>query len=142
MNTKHILFLLTLLLFSITAYSGYAQPAPVVIDLYAGGGMAGGDLISARNSANEFEFIGCGQRAYDDGAGGFWYWGFCQAQLEEASSVTCITQNPELLDGIDSIADSSYVTFSWSDDGEGNLSCTRIGSSTQSFYLEKSKKTK
>ena len=44
-----------------------------------------------------------------------------------------------LLDGIQSIADNSFITFSWTDDGTGALTCTRIGSSTQSFYLPKIK---
>ena len=140
MNKKHFLFLLTILLFSVTAHSGYVLSVPVVIESDATGGYAAGNMISARNSENDFEFIGCGQRATDDGAGGVYYWGFCQAQLEEASSVVCLTTNPRILDGIDSIADSSFITFSWTDDGEGNLECTRVGSSTQSFYLRKVKK--
>ena len=28
-----------------------------------------------------------------------------------------------------------FVTFSWDDDGAGNLTCNRVGFSTQSFYL-------
>jgi hypothetical protein len=35
-----------------------------------------------------------------------------------------------------STADFSFITFSWTDDGAGNLTCTRIGHSTQSFYLD------
>lgn len=133
--------MITFLLFSVTLYAGYFQPQSVTIDIdpVSGSGIASGDMISARFSENDFEFIGCGQRAFDDGAGGAYYWGFCQAQIEEATSVTCFTENSGLLDGIDSIADSSYITFSWTDDGEGNLSCYRIGTSTQSFYLKKNK---
>jgi hypothetical protein len=75
----------------------------------------------------------------EDGVGGVFHWGFCQAQLVDGAAYTCITTNPDLLDGIDSIADASYVIFSWTDDGTGNLTCTHIGSSTQSFYLAKQK---
>jgi len=138
MNVKRLLTVPALLLASSAILAGYTQPAPVTIDLDLG--FAGGDMITARNIDDDVTFIGCGQRQFDDGAGGAFSTGFCQAQVEEASAVTCFTQNAALLDGIDSVADASYITFSWTDDGEGNLTCTRIGSSTQSFYLEKGKK--
>ena len=140
MLVKKTLILLTLMLLSVAAYAGLAQPAPVTIEYYEGGGIASGDLITARNSENEFEFIGCGIRAFDDGAGGATDWGFCQASVEEEGTVTCfVIDNPELMEGINVLSDSSYVTFSWDDDGEGNLTCNRVGASTQSFYLLKSK---
>jgi len=97
-------------------------------------------MLSARNSANDSEFIGCGMRAFDDGLGGAFYTGFCQAQVLDGESVTCFTENKALLDGIQMIADNSYVTFSWVEDPvSGARTCTRIGSSTQSFYLPKDK---
>lgn len=139
MKIRRLGLLSAMLLIPVLGFSGYVQPAPVTIDADATGGIAAGDMISARNSENEFEFIGCGKRAFDDGAGGAFYTGFCQASLEDEGSVVCFTQNTALLEGINSIADSSYITFSWTDDGEGNLTCTRIGSSTQSFYLGKGK---
>lgn len=140
MLVKKTLILLTLMLLSVAAYAGLAQPAAVTIDYFEGGGIASGDLITARNSDNEFEFIGCGIRAFDDGAGGATDWGFCQASLEEEATVTCfVIDNAELMEGINVLSDSSYVTFSWDDDGEGNLTCNRVGASTQSFYLLKSK---
>lgn len=143
MKIKNILFLLALLLLSVTVYAGYVQPAPVIIDYYEGGGHAQGDMITARNSTNEFEFIGCGKRAYVDGAGGVFNWGFCQASLEEEGNVSCfVIDNPALMEGINTISDSSFISFSWEDDGEGTLTCTVIGSSTQSFYLEKGQKAK
>ena len=143
MEMKKVLILLVASLFSVTIYAGFAQPAPVMIEYYEGGGAAQGDMISARNSANEFEFIGCGIRATDDGAGGVFDWGFCQASLEETVTVTCfVYDNPELMEGINILSDSSYITFGWDDDGEGNLTCNRVGSSTQSFYLEKGQKSK
>ena len=137
MRIKRFWTLPALLLITVTAHAGLVQPAPVVIDMV--NNFAQGDLISARNSENEFELIGCGIRAYDDGGGGAWQTGFCQARLEEASSVICTTQNVALMEGINILSDSSFVTFSWTDDGFGNLTCIRIGSSTQSFYLGKGK---
>jgi len=143
MQIKNIFILLALLLLSVTVYAGYAQSVPVTIDYHAGGGSAQGDMISARNSDNEFEFIGCGIRAFDNGVGGVYGWGFCQAALEEGGEVACfVNDNPALMEGIRILADSSFITFGWDDDGAGGLTCTRIGASTQSFYLEKGQKTK
>lgn len=144
MQVKNIFILLALSVLSLSAYAGLYQPAPVTIDLLAGGGgSAAGDMNTAAFSDNEFEFIGCGTRTYDDGVGGALSWGFCQAGLEEEGAVTCfVFDNPELLAGINVISDSSYLTFSWADDGQGNLTCTRVGASTQSFYLTKSGKSK
>ena len=147
MNMKKLWMLPALLLITITAQAGLVQPAPVVIDIdpVTGNGFAQGDLVSARNSENEFEFIGCGIRFYDAGAGGAFQNGFCQARLDEGleegevGTVNCFTQNVALLEGINILSDSSFITFSWTDDGSGNLTCTRIGSSTQSFYLGKGK---
>lgn len=137
MNTKFFILLATLMAFAGSLLAGYVQPRPVEIDM--ANGFAHGDMLSARNSANDSEFIGCGVRHFEDGAGGVVYYGFCQAQVLELEPVTCFTWNKALLDGIQSIADNSYVTFSWTDDGAGALTCTRIGSSTQSFYLPKDK---
>ena len=143
MLVKKTLILLALLLLSVAAYAGQVQPAPVTIvfdDDGEGGGFAGGDMITARNSENDFEFIGCGVRAWVDGAGGIFDWGFCQASLEEDVTVTCfVFDNPELMEGINVLSDSSYITFSWDDDGDGNLTCNRVGASPQSFYLSKGK---
>jgi hypothetical protein len=61
------------------------------------------------------------------------------AGLAGGESITCFSDNKALLDGIQSIADNSFVTFSWVDDGTGALTCRSIGSSTQSFYLPKLK---
>ena len=121
-----------------TASAGLKQPQPVTIDLVKM--IASGDMISAANSNNKFEFIGCGIRAFDDNAGGAFQTGFCQAGLEEGAPVLCFTENVALMEGINIISDSSFITFSWDDDGSGNLTCNRIGSSTQSFYLKKLKK--
>ena len=137
MHIKRIWTLPALLLITVTAHAGFVQPQPVVIDMDAG--FAQGDLISARNSENEFEHIGCGIRFSDFGGGAGFQWGFCQARMDEASFVMCTTESVALMEGINGLSDSSFVTFSWTDDGTGNLTCTRIGSSTQSFYLGKGK---
>jgi hypothetical protein len=139
MRSKSLFVMAAAMLVSISGYAGFTQPAPVMIEIDGLNGIATGDMVSARNSTNEFEFIGCGMRAFDDGAGDAFYTGFCQASLEEGVTYTCFTFNKALLDGIQMVADASFITFSWVDDGTGNLTCTRIGSSTQSFYLPKDK---
>ncbi len=143
MHIRNILILLAVLLLSVNVYAGFKQPAPVEITYTVDGGSAQGDMNTARFSDNDFEFIGCGIRAFDDGAGGVYDWGFCQASVEEEVTVTCfVIDNPELMEGINVLSDSSFITFSWDDDGEGNLTCNRVGASTQSFYLRKADKSK
>lgn len=133
--------------FSVATWAGFTQPAPVTIDFTETGGVAAGDMLSARNSKNDLEFIGCGVRYFDtlNGSGGeadIFTIGFCAAQLEEGGNVTCFTQNKGLIDGMRLSSDSTYYTFTWVDDGAGNLTCTRIGTSVQSFYLPKGKANK
>ena len=122
-------------LVSATAFAGFTQPADVDVDLV--NMFAQGDMVTARTSAADNVFIGCGSRKIEDGAGGLFEFGFCQAEDADTESVTCFTTNADLLDAMDSTSDMSYITFSWNDDGQGNLTCSRIGFSTQSFYLGK-----
>ena len=143
MNTKNLLVLLVLSMFSISVFAGQVAPAPLTIEINEdGSGFAGGDMRTARNSTNDIENIGCGTRIYDDGAGGTWSWAFCQATDADGVFAQCFTQNAGLVAALDSVADSSYLTFSWVADGEDNYECTKIGTSTQSFYLEKGKAAK
>ena len=141
MKTKMLIVLTVLMALPAWLHAGFTQPAPVEIQLADDGlsGIAFGDMLSARDSENEFEFIGCGIRAFETAPDEAIYQGFCQARLVDGETFTCFTFNKALLDGIQSIADNSFITFSWTDDGTGALTCTRIGSSTQSFYLPKIK---
>ncbi len=122
-------------LLSVSAFAG--QTTPVVVDVDLDILFAQGDLITARNAKNDDVFIGCGTRNTEDGIGGIFKFAFCQAQDADGDQVTCFTTNPDLVETIREINDTSYVQFSWSDDGAGNLTCTRMGFSTQSFYLDK-----
>jgi hypothetical protein len=141
MKTKMLIVLTVLMALPAWLHAGFTQPAPVIIELAEDGlsGFATGDMLSARDSVNPFEFIGCGIRAFETAPDTAFYQGFCQARLVDGETFTCFTNNKALLDGIQSIADNSFVTFSWTDDGTGSLTCSRIGSSTQSFYLPKIK---
>lgn len=132
-----ILLTTVITLFSSLALAGLHAPAPIIIDLDAG--FAQGDMLTAANSVNSDEFIGCGTRSVDDGVNPAFRFGFCQAQLNGGESLVCTTVNDALIDEIRASNDFSFVTFSWTDDGAGVLTCTRVGFSTQSFYLDKVK---
>jgi len=118
-------------------FAGYLQPAVVDVDL--DNNFVGGDMVSARYADNETEFIGCGVRNFDDGLGGIFETGFCQAEDAEGDRAACFTSSPHLLDAIKAISDFSYITYSYNVnvdvDGNESFECTRIGNSTQSFYL-------
>ncbi|WDI32171.1 hypothetical protein PUV54_03065 [Hyphococcus flavus] len=115
---------------SSAAVAGMIQPAPVDVDLATN--FAGGDMLSARYAPNKNEFIGCGVRKFDDGAGGATAFGFCQAEDADGERAFCNTDNEDLLDAIEASADYGYVTFSWEPKTQR---CTRIGFSNQSFYV-------
>lgn len=119
-------------LFSTLAAAGLTQPADTVVTINAdGSGLAQGDMVTARFSPNAVQFIGCGLRTFDDGAGGAFQTGFCQAGDAAGVRFTCFTDNVGLLDAMRATGDFSFITFAWNEFGE----CTRIGFSTQSFYI-------
>lgn len=114
------------------ALAGYVQPAPVDITLNAdGSGNATGDMVTARFADNEVEHIGCGVRIWKMADGSYLNWGFCQARDADEVNVFCSTEDPDLLDVMKATSSYSFITFAWDTDEE----CTRIGFSTQSFYL-------
>lgn len=120
---------------AVPAFAGETQPQNVTVDL--DNFFASGDMNTARTDDNDEVFIGCGTRNISDGAGGLFSWAFCQARNAEGDQVTCFAFDNPLVETIHAINDSSWITFSWTDDGSGNLECTRMGFSTQSFYLGK-----
>ncbi len=129
MKIKAIVFSLIMALMPITLWAGLTQPAPVTID--EENRIAQGDMVTARFSDNDQELIGCGVRKFSTGEDTILPFAFCQARIAEDVNIICNTQNPELVNAIDSISDYSFVTFSWNEENE----CTRIGNSTQSFYI-------
>ena len=117
------------------AYAGLYQPAEVEVDLTTN--FAAGDMWSGRVDDDDEVYIGCGARRISDGAGGVFYFSFCQAQDADGELAFCNATDPELVQAIDAFSDYSYVTFSWELNEFGDGICTRIGHSTQSFYLPK-----
>jgi len=134
MNFFKIVTIASVFVFQSLAMAGLTQPAPVTIDLEAL--VATGDMVTARRSDNEFEFIGCGTRNSDTGTGDIFSFAFCQASVAEDSTVICTTINPELVAKVSDINDSSFVSFRWNEDGE----CVSLGFSTQSLYMFMAKK--
>lgn len=139
MRIRYLFTTLILTLLAGSGYAGYVQPAPVDVDL--DNYFALGDQLTARTSDNEDEFIGCGIRIFDDGGLGFTF-GFCQARDSEGDHIACFTDNADLLEVMRSTSAYAFITFSWEDDGFGGATCTRIGFSTQSFYLPDKKADK
>lgn len=111
------------------AVAGQVTPQPVVLDLV--GRQAFGDMATARFSDNPFEFIGCGVRNVLLADGSVFRTGFCQAGISATEFFTCFTEENELADRMSEGGDYSFITFAWDADGQ----CTRVGFSTQSFYI-------
>src|SRR5687768_5909904 len=130
MRTRQLISIGVLALSSGVAMAGLVQSMPVAVTVNTdGSGTARGNMATARSSPNDVEYIGCGIRRHDDGAGGATASGFCQASDAEGVTGFCSSENMALLDAIQGIADYSYVTFSWNSKGQ----CQFIGISTQSF---------
>jgi len=129
---KKGLALTVLALASSAALAGLVTDQPVTVTLNGdGSGNAAGSMTTARFSKNNVEFIGCGVRRIDDGAGGVILFAFCQAADAANVQGFCSTDNPNLIASIGDQDDFSFITFSWNAAGE----CRSIGNSTQSFYI-------
>lgn len=134
MKTKQLLAIGALVLGSSAAMAGLVNDFPVQVTLNPdGSGSAAGSMTTARFSKNEVEYIGCGIRRFDDGVGGVFVFGFCQASTAEEVLGFCESENPALLASIGDQGDYSFITFTWDAAGQ----CQGIGNSTQSFYIPK-----
>ena len=121
-----------LALSSSIAMAGLVKSVPVTVTVNAdGSGSANGNMASARASGNDVEYIGCGVRKYANATGGADAYGFCQASDAAGVTAYCFTNNAELLDAFENVADFSFVSFSYNAEGQ----CQLIGISTQSFYI-------
>lgn len=128
-------FIIVLLAMAVSslAFAGQYLPQAVAVDPV--NMTAQGDQWTARNDADGDVYIGCGVRYLDDGAGGVFAFGFCQAEDSDGDVAFCNSENAELLAAIGGISDFSFITFSWELNDAGDAVCNRIGHSTQSFYL-------
>ena len=134
MRMKRLMAIGVLVLGSSAAMAGLVNEFPVTVTLNPdGSGSAAGSITTARFSKDLVQYIGCGIRRFDDGAGGVFVFGFCQASTATEVVGFCDSENPALLASIGDQDDFSFITFGWDAAGE----CTSIGNSTQSFYLPK-----
>jgi hypothetical protein len=132
MRTKHVVAVSVFLLGSSAAMAGLVQPSPVEVTLFSdGGGIATGDMASARFSKDLVAFIGCGVRRIYTVDGSFVVFGFCQARTSAGVNGICSSEDPALVESLAAISDYSFITFTWNAAG----SCTAIGNSTQSVYI-------
>jgi len=129
MKIRYVLLTLLLTFTSTVTFAGFTQPQKVQVNLEQRTAL--GDMFTARFEKDDAVFIGCGIRASSTGEDTANYFGFCQALDSEGDQISCFTNNRELLDTMKATSDFSFVTFSWDE----NDSCTRIGFSTQSFYI-------
>ena len=129
-----ILLTAILTLFASSAFAGLHLPEPVLVDL--DNRLAKGDIWSARFSKGKETFIGCGIYTLDDLNGSYAAFAYCQARDEDMQLAFCATQNEGLIEAIRALGDFSSITFRWDE----NDQCTDIGSSIQSYFLDKKMK--
>ena len=129
MKLRYVLSIAVLSLIASVVYAGTALVSDVDVNL--DDRRATGQMVAARYSDNDVEFIGCGTRNFDDGAGGVTSFAFCQARDIEGDQFACLTTNVGLIDSVEAINDFSFIDFRWNEDGD----CTAMGFSTQSFLL-------
>src|SRR4030095_11355383 len=80
MRMKRLMAIGVLVLGSSAAMAGLVNEFPVTVTLHPdGAGSAGGSMTTARFSKDLVQYIGCGIRRFDDGVGGVFAFGFCQA---------------------------------------------------------------
>jgi len=132
MNFVRLLLSAAMLLMSSVAFAGMFKIDPVTIFDYGDTGRAGGNLIAARFSDNDYERIGCAVGNGDDGA-----YAYCEASLvaDDDGGVYCITYDPSMIDTIASIDTLSYVYFEWKYDGVGANLCTHVTVATRSIHI-------
>ena len=135
-RTRTSIFAAILAVFSAVAVAGTVNDLPVTVtDNGDGTFSALGNMVSARFTENDVEYIGCGTRTTDLGGGNMFEWAFCQAGDSAELEAFCSTENPELIRAVKSISDYSFISFGVNDVGE----CWRVGVSTQSFYIPSGK---
>ena len=113
-------------------------PVEITIDPDNGWFYAQGSMGTARWSDNDVELIGCGVKKFSG-----YEWGFCQARDATDYYVSCRTEDPQILEALSVINDTSFIQFNWEpgvdpDTGDPiyeSGTCTRIGVSSQSFYI-------
>lgn len=114
-----------IILFAGSAFSGVKESRPIVGGVYPSGVIwFAGAIGSVRNSADDFQNIGC----RDNGT-----FAQCWASDSEGKSVSCVTTDATHLSVVRGMDDSSYIRVSI--DRAGN--CSTISSNTESRWEPK-----
>jgi len=93
-----------------------------------------GSIGSARNSADLNQRIGCTLRANTVAST---VSGSCEATNSAGVRAFCITDAPQLVEVIKSIAADSYISFSYVPSPSSNPTCSQINIHTSSVYATK-----
>lgn len=128
MKVARLLLAAAMLLMSSFAFAGAFEIAPVTINDFGATGEAYGNLLGARFSDNDNEWIGCAVAYGDDGP-----YAYCEASLvaDDDGNVYCVTEDSSMIDMIASINIFSYVYFRWDSAGD----CTHVTVATRSLYI-------
>ena len=90
---------------------------------------AGGVLTTARYSADSRQYIGCRVSAYANGSRS----AYCAAQTSTDATAYCSTSDPKLIEKIQKMTDSSYVSFTGN---RTTAACSNIGIANYSTRLK------
>lgn len=93
-----------------------------------------GAIGTARNSLDNYQRIGCVVKANTVSST---VSGSCDATNAAGVRAFCITDAPQLVEVIKSIAADSYISFSYVPSATGNPTCSQINISTSSVYEPK-----
>jgi hypothetical protein len=118
---KTLATLTVLLAISATALAGYSSSAPVVVTASYGYGALG----SARDSADNVQFIGCTVQGQATSAAS----AYCWARDASSKAVSCATNNPGLISLIQSMPSDAVLWFFY----DANGVCTTINLSNYSY---------
>ncbi len=99
------------LLLASNAMAGQKTSNPVAVDATAR--VANGSLGSARNSADNLQYIGCAAGALSFGGTNM----YCFAQTADNVYAECQSTSPQLVQAAQAMSGDSYVHFAWDASG-------------------------
>lgn len=107
------------------AIAGYHHISEVVVRT----NQAYGSVAAARNSSDNFQYIGCGTIVDTIWGGGTY--GQCTAEDRNGVRVACRTTNPEMMQAMATVGELSFISFVFNSSG----TCTYVYVTNASNYL-------